>query len=200
MNDDRRTIEDDVRTLHRLGYAGIAAADERLLELAVSLSIICILAGGVTFVPPRPVARRLPDRAGLAARVPVLPRRRRHHGTGTSAFPTAGGLYHWASLLGKGWAGARLVQPRRPRHRPRRHQRRRLPVHRRRSAQPWVRPRNSATVAGISQLVGVCLITATQAVQSPRHPRHVAADRLQRLVDSGRVGGADAAAIGAIGQ
>jgi amino acid transporter len=38
-----------------------------------------------------------------------------------SAFPTAGALYHWASILGgRGWASSRLAQH----HRPVRHHRR----------------------------------------------------------------------------
>ena len=48
--------------------------------------------------------RRRLHRAGLAHRLPIFARCGCRHGQIASAFPTAGGLYHWASILGgRGW-------------------------------------------------------------------------------------------------
>jgi amino acid transporter len=108
---ERQTIADDVRTLHHLGY------EQELLRgmggfsnFAISFSVICILAGGITSFPQGFSA------VGGAAAGLVWP-------LGclmalcvaltmaqvASAFPTAGGVYHWASILGGrglGWATA----------------------------------------------------------------------------------------------
>jgi hypothetical protein len=53
MNQNKRleqqTITDDVRTLHRMGYAQeLARCLNGFSNFAISLSIICILAGGLT--------------------------------------------------------------------------------------------------------------------------------------------------------
>src|SRR6476469_5322267 len=49
MPDDPKALADDVRTLHRLGYAQeLARRMSGFSNYALSLSIICILAGGVT--------------------------------------------------------------------------------------------------------------------------------------------------------
>ncbi len=104
------------------GAATLASADEKLLHsmgykqellrrmssfsnFAISFSIICILAGGITSLQLGTSA------VGGAAAGIVWP-----IGVGfcflvalcmaqiASAFPTAGGLYHWSSILGgKGW-------------------------------------------------------------------------------------------------
>lgn len=106
MNDDRRTIEDDVRTLHRLGYAQeLLRRMSGFSNFAVSLSIICILAGGVTSfhlglgsVGGASIGLGWPLACLFSLVVAVT------MGQVASAFPTAGGLYHWASILGgKGW-------------------------------------------------------------------------------------------------
>ena len=67
--DDRdRTIADDVRTLHRLGYAQeLARRMSGFSNFALSLSIICILAGGVTSFPSAFAASAGP-RSGWAGR------------------------------------------------------------------------------------------------------------------------------------
>src|SRR3954467_12526307 len=97
---------DDVRTLHKLGYAQeLARVLGGFSNFAISLSIICILAGGVTSfhlgfcsVGGGSIGLGWPLVALFALLV-----------AGTmaqlaSAFPTAGGLYHWASILGgRGW-------------------------------------------------------------------------------------------------
>jgi amino acid transporter len=100
---------DDERTLARLGYAQeLRRSMSGLSNLALSLSVICILAGGVTSfsvglcsVGGAAVGLGWPV-ACLFALVVALTM-----GQVASAFPTAGGLYHWASLLGgRGWGWA----------------------------------------------------------------------------------------------
>ena len=49
MNNDKATIAADIQTLHRLGYAQeLARRMSGFSNFAISLSIICILAGGIT--------------------------------------------------------------------------------------------------------------------------------------------------------
>lgn len=102
-------ISDDIKQLQSMGYA------QELLRLmngfsnfTISFSIICILAGGITSLQ-----LGVSTVGGAAAGI-VWPA-----GVGfcflvalcmaqiASAFPTAGGLYHWSSILGgKGWGWA----------------------------------------------------------------------------------------------
>jgi amino acid transporter len=99
-------IADDVRTLHRLGYAQkLLRRMSGFSNFAISLSIICILAGGVTSfhvgycsVGGASIGLGWPlvclFSLAVAATMAQI----------ASAFPTAGGLYHWASILGgRGW-------------------------------------------------------------------------------------------------
>lgn len=103
------TYEADVKHLHSLGYAQeLARRMGAFSNFAISFAIICILAGGITAFP-----------AGLSAGGGAS------IGVGwlvgslfalvvctamaqiASAYPTAGGLYHWSSLLGgRGWGWA----------------------------------------------------------------------------------------------
>lgn len=102
-------VEDDVRTLHAMGYEqelkrGLGGYS----NFALSFSIICILAGGVTSFHLGlcgaggasiglgwPVVSLFT--LAVAATMAQL----------ASAFPTSGGLYHWASILGgRGWGWA----------------------------------------------------------------------------------------------
>jgi amino acid transporter len=102
-------LEDDVQTLHSLGYAQeLLRRMSGFSNYAISLSIICILAGGITSfhlgicsVGGASVGLGWPLVAlmslAFAATMAHL----------ASAFPTAGGLYHWASILGgRGWGWA----------------------------------------------------------------------------------------------
>jgi len=97
---------DDVRTLHKFGYAQeLARVLGGFSNFAISLSIICILAGGVTSfhvgfcsVGGASIGLAWPlvglFALGVAATMGQI----------ASAFPTAGGLYHWAAILGgRGW-------------------------------------------------------------------------------------------------
>lgn len=99
----------DVTQLHSLGYAQeLARRMGGFSNFAISFAIICILAGGVTAFP-----QGLSAAGGASIGVGWL--------VGSlfafivalamaqiaSAFPTAGGLYHWSSLLGgRGWGWA----------------------------------------------------------------------------------------------
>src|SRR3954463_11534264 len=97
---------DDVRTLHRLGYAQeLARVLGGFSNFALSLSIICILAGGLTSfhvgfcsVGGAAVGLGWPLACLFSLCVAAA------MGQVASAFPTAGGLYHWAGILGRrGW-------------------------------------------------------------------------------------------------
>jgi amino acid transporter len=99
----------DVHELHSLGYAQeLLRRMSGFSNFAISFAIICILAGGITAFPNGlsaaggasigigwPVGSLFALIVALAmAQI-------------ASAFPTAGGLYHWSSILGgKGWGWA----------------------------------------------------------------------------------------------
>ncbi len=106
---DQRELSDDVRTLHRMGYAQeFARVLGGFSNFAISLTIVGILAGGVTSfhegfcaVGGASVGIGWPV-AGLFALCVAATM-----GQIASAYPTAGGLYHWASILGgRGWGWA----------------------------------------------------------------------------------------------
>jgi amino acid transporter len=102
----RDAVADDERALGRLGYKqellrGMGAFS----NFAISMSIICILAGGVTSfhqglssVGGAAFGLGWPLVCLFSLAVAAT------MGQVASSFPTAGGLYHWASILGgKGW-------------------------------------------------------------------------------------------------
>src|SRR4051794_13968980 len=100
---------DDEKTLHRLGYAQeLLRRMSGFSNYALSLSIICILAGGVTSfgqglcsVGGASVGLGWPLVTLFSLAVAAT------MGQVASAFPTAGGLYHWAAILGgRGWGWA----------------------------------------------------------------------------------------------
>ena len=104
--DDARTRTDDERTLQRLGYAQeLQRGMSGFSNLAISMSVICILAGGVTSfhlglcsVGGAAIGLGWPLACLFALIVAAT------MGQLASAFPTAGGLYHWAAILGgRGW-------------------------------------------------------------------------------------------------
>jgi len=107
--EDEDVIAADERTLRSLGYKpellrGMGAFS----NFAISLSIICILAGGVTSfhqglssVGGAAFGLGWPLVCLFSMAVAAT------MGQVASSFPTAGGLYHWASILGgKGWGWA----------------------------------------------------------------------------------------------
>jgi amino acid transporter len=104
--ENTRVIADDIETLRRLGYRQeLVRRMSGFSNYAVSLSIICILAGGITSfhqglcsVGGAAIGLGWPAASLLALAFAVT------MGQLASAFPTAGGLYHWASILGdRGW-------------------------------------------------------------------------------------------------
>ncbi|HVE38761.1 MAG TPA: amino acid permease [Planctomycetota bacterium] len=101
-----RTLADDEVTLKSMGYAQeLARRMSGFSNFAISLSIICILAGGITSfqmgfctVGGASIGLCWPLVCLFSLMVALT------MGQVASAFPTAGGLYHWASILGgKGW-------------------------------------------------------------------------------------------------
>ncbi len=102
---------EDVKVLHSMGYAQeLTRRMGASQNFAISFAIICIVAGGITAFP---VALSAAGGAGVGLVWPL--------GSAfallvaaamaqvASAYPTAGGIYHWASTLGGrgyGWAAA----------------------------------------------------------------------------------------------
>src|SRR6202789_1124385 len=100
---------DDMERLHALGYRQVLARRlSGFSNFALSLSIICILAGGVTSfhlglcsVGGASIGLGWPLVGLVALAVAAT------MGQLASTFPTAGGLYHWAAILGgRGWGWA----------------------------------------------------------------------------------------------
>src|SRR5215208_4210074 len=103
--------EHDKQVLHKLGYAQeLSRRMSGFSNFAISFSIICILAGGISAFPAAfnaagPGGAVVIWLIGGALAMCVA------FGMGqiASSFPTAGGLYHWSSHLGGkawGWATA----------------------------------------------------------------------------------------------
>jgi amino acid transporter len=105
------THDHDKQHLHKMGYAQeLARRMSGFSNFAISFSIICILAGGITTFP---VALSAGGGfsvvvgwffGGIIAMIVAF-----GMGQIASAYPTAGGLYHWGSILGGkawGWATA----------------------------------------------------------------------------------------------
>ena len=106
-----KSAEHDKQVLHKMGYAQeLSRRMSGFSNFAISFSIICILAGGISAFP---AAFNALGSGGafliwlvggvLAMSVAV------GMGQIASSFPTAGGLYHWSSHLGGkfwGWATA----------------------------------------------------------------------------------------------
>src|ERR1051326_4054860 len=101
-----KIVSEDEKTLLSLGYPQeLARRMGAFSNYAISLSIICILAGGITSfqvgfcsVGGASIGLGWPLVCAFSLVVALT------MGQVASAFPTAGGLYHWASILGcKGW-------------------------------------------------------------------------------------------------
>jgi len=111
MKHDTPPTADDVSTLHAMGYAQeLARTMGRFSNFAISFSVICILSGGINSL-----AQATSGAGGASLGLGWL--------IGgacallfslgmaqiASAYPTAGGLYHWSSILGGrfwGWMTA----------------------------------------------------------------------------------------------
>ena len=107
--EQEKVIAEDVETLHRMGYGQeLLRRMSGFSNYAISLSIICILAGGITSfhlglcsVGGAAIGLGWPLASLLALAFAAT------MAQVASAFPTAGGLYHWASILGgRGWGWA----------------------------------------------------------------------------------------------
>ncbi len=98
---------EDVKVLHGMGYAQeLSRSMSKFSNFAISFSIICILSGGINSF-----AQAISSVGGAGAGIGWI--------VGcvisgffalsmaqiASAFPTAGGLYHWASILGNRFTG-----------------------------------------------------------------------------------------------
>src|SRR6266545_8341923 len=103
--------EHDKKVLHSMGYAQeLARRMSGFSNFAISFSIICILAGGISAFPAAFNALG-GGGAFLIWLVGGILALSVAFGLGqiASSFPTAGGLYHWSSHLGGkawGWATA----------------------------------------------------------------------------------------------
>jgi amino acid transporter len=106
-----KSMEHDKKVLHSMGYAQeLSRRMSGFSNFAISFSIICILAGGITAFP---FAFSSTGGGGVAigwlvggtfALIVSFAM-----GQIASSYPTAGGLYHWASILGGrawGWVTA----------------------------------------------------------------------------------------------
>jgi amino acid transporter len=107
--DAARVMSDDVRQLESMGYAQeLLRRMSGFSNFAISFSIICILAGGITSLQLGVSA------VGGAAAGVIWPLGMLFSlvvaacmAQVASAFPTAGALYHWSSILGgRGWGWA----------------------------------------------------------------------------------------------
>jgi amino acid transporter len=99
-------ITEDVKILHSMGYAQeLSRRMSGFSNFAISFSIICILAGGITsFQSGLSGAGGASIGIGwpLACIFSLIVAA--SIGQIASAYPTAGGLYHWSSILGgRGW-------------------------------------------------------------------------------------------------
>ena len=106
---DRELLAADAETLHKMGYAQeLSRRMGGFSNFAVSFSIICILAGGITsFQVGFSTGGGFTTIIGwivgcIFALIVGLSMAQI-----ASAYPTAGGLYHWSSILGgRGWGWA----------------------------------------------------------------------------------------------
>jgi amino acid transporter len=102
-------LSEDVKLLESLGYAQeLKRRMSGFSNFAISFSIICILAGGITSLQLGTSAIG-GAAAGIAWPIGVLFALMVAlcMAQVASAYPTAGGLYHWSSILGgKGWGWA----------------------------------------------------------------------------------------------
>jgi amino acid transporter len=109
LHNDDTILADDTATLHKMGYAQeLARRMGGFSNFAISFSIICILAGGITafqdgFSTGGGFGVFVGWFVGSAYAMIVALAMAQI----ASAYPTAGGLYHWSSILGgRGWGWA----------------------------------------------------------------------------------------------
>ncbi len=105
--------KEDIKVLHGMGYAQeLSRSMSKFSNFAISFSIICILSGGINSF-----AQAISSVGGAGAGIGwifgclISAMFALSMAQIASAFPTAGGLYHWASILGSrfwGWLTAWL--------------------------------------------------------------------------------------------
>lgn len=111
MDEKYQGFQEDVKELHSMGYAQeLSRRMGAFQNFAISFSIICVLAGGITAFPAAfsagggaSIGIGWPLACFFALVVAAS------LGQVASAYPTAGGIYHWASMLGGkgyGWVAA----------------------------------------------------------------------------------------------
>jgi amino acid transporter len=104
-------LTEDEKVLHQMGYAQeLTRRMGAFQNFAISFAIICIVAGGLTAFPAAlsagggaSVGIVWPIGSAFALLVAAA------MGQVASSYPTAGGIYHWSSILGGrgyGWAAA----------------------------------------------------------------------------------------------
>ncbi|MDD2705411.1 MAG: amino acid permease, partial [Acidocella sp.] len=108
---EQAILEADAATLHKMGYAQeLSRRMHGFSNFAVSFSIICILAGGITsFQTGFCTGGAFTTIAGWFAGAVFALIVGCSMAQIASAYPTAGGLYHWSSILGGrawGWVTA----------------------------------------------------------------------------------------------
>lgn len=107
--DHAKVLAEDTATLHKMGYAQeLSRRMSGFSNFAVAFSIICILAGGITsfqagFSAAGPGGVFIGWIVGSVFALIVAVSMSQI----ASAYPTAGALYHWSSILGgRGWGWA----------------------------------------------------------------------------------------------
>ncbi len=102
-------LQADKKVLHEMGYSQeLTRRMGAFQNFAISFAIICIVAGGITAFPTAlsagggaSIGIGWPIASVFALIVAAA------MGQIASAYPTAGGIYHWASILGgRGWGWA----------------------------------------------------------------------------------------------
>ncbi len=106
---EAQVIEQDTKLLHSMGYPQeLARSMKAFSNFAIAFSIICILSGGINSL-----GQGIAGVGGASIGIgwPIGCLISLVFGLGmaqiASAYPTAGGLYHWSSILaGRGWGWA----------------------------------------------------------------------------------------------
>ncbi|RUV39625.1 MULTISPECIES: amino acid permease [unclassified Mesorhizobium] len=99
--------KEDLKVLHGMGYAQeLSRSMSRFSNFAISFSIICILSGGInSFAQATSSVGGAGAGIGWIVGCAVSGFFALAMAQIASAFPTAGGLYHWASILGNRFTG-----------------------------------------------------------------------------------------------
>ena len=108
-NSEAEILAQDTQTLHSMGYAQeLSRRMKGFSNFAISFSIICILSGGINSLG-QGIAGVGGASIGIGWPIGCLVSLIFALGMAqiASAYPTAGGLYHWSSILGgRGWGWA----------------------------------------------------------------------------------------------